>query len=153
MSQSPRVLFPIAALSILMLSVTAAPAHAMRVHDDTAIRSSDGKVVLSSEDVVVRWPWMTNVVAAATTACHANTSCGSAYTSCAGWSSLYDCDDPYCGIAANCSEDPDCTPGPTLCAGPALRQKQEKYRICFDQQGNPCTEYQISLTKVLGCGC
>jgi hypothetical protein len=150
MNQTSRAPFGITVLAILMLTAVAGQAHAMRGPQDKSIRS-DEKVTLSGEDVVAKWPWLTTAVASATTACHSTTPCDPAYGACTTWSSSYDCGDPFCGVAANCG-DPDCTVGPSLCLGPALRQKHEQFRVCFDQQSNSCTEYQVTSTP-LACGC
>jgi hypothetical protein len=108
--------------------------------------SCDENVTLRSEDLVARMPWLVDSL---TAACHSTTPCGSAYPSCASWSGYSNCDDPFCGFANHCGEEcPEFGP----CPGPAMRQRQERYRVCFNAQGQSCTEYQLTLLN-LGCGC
>ena len=106
----------------------------------------DENVTLRSEDVVARMPWLVDSL---TAACHSTTTCGTAYPSCASWSGYTNCDDPFCGVANGCGEEcPEIGP----CFGPAMRQRKERYRVCFNAQGQSCTEYQLTLTS-LGCDC
>jgi hypothetical protein len=84
-------------------------------------------------------------------ACHSTTPCGSAYPSCAGWSGYSDCGDPFCGVYKFCGDPPFCEE-PDLCFGPATRTFRERFRVCFNAQGQSCTEYQ-RINVVLGCGC
>jgi hypothetical protein len=92
---------------------------------------------LRSEDLVsFDWPSVSKA------ACHGTVSCQPAYPSCASWSSYANCEDPYCGSGAHCG---DCTCDEFRCfcgPGPALKQKEERFRVCFDQYGNSCTEWQ-----------
>jgi hypothetical protein len=85
-------------------------------------------------------------------ACHGNVSCQPNYPSCASWSGYSDCGDPFCGLALGCGEEicdewGFCRPG----RGPAWRQPRERFRVCFDQFGNSCTEWQQSVS--ISCGC
>jgi len=83
-------------------------------------------------------------------ACHDTTPCPTEYGSCGTWSSFSDCGDEFCGISFACKicdEWGQCTAG-----GPALKQHRERYRVCFNQQMQGCTEYQRSTTTY-GCGC
>jgi len=78
--------------------------------------------------------------AAAAAACHwGSTACPSP-SSCAGWSTNYDCD------AAFCEGDDSCVtiPNPN---GNATFQYREKFRNCTLQDGSSCREYQISLVR------
>jgi hypothetical protein len=84
-------------------------------------------------------------------ACHSTAACGPAYGACASWSGYSDCGDPFCGIYKFCGDPPFCEE-PDLCFGPALRTKRERFRVCFNASGQPCTEYQ-QIEVVLGCGC
>jgi hypothetical protein len=114
-----------------------------------ACTACDDQVSLRSEDVVARMPWMEKGLEK-TAACHSTTPCDyNIYGSCAGWSGYSDCDDPFCGIGHGCGEDcPEIGP----CPGPAMKQRQERFRVCFDQFSNACTEYQ-RITLTLDCGC
>jgi hypothetical protein len=82
-------------------------------------------------------------------ACHPITSCQPNYPSCASWSGYTDCDDPFCGIGIHCGDD--CGEfGP--CPGDALKQRRERFRVCFNAQGQSCTEWSRTMIT-LGCGC
>ncbi len=81
-------------------------------------------------------------------ACHSTTPCGSQFGSCAGWSGYTDCDDPVCGIYRWCGDCGD----PFGCWDLATRQRQERFRVCFDSLGNSCTEWQNQLV-LTACGC
>ena len=116
----------------------------MACDNAAATCSCDEPVTLRSEDLLPKAR-----PEADAPACHSTTPCGSGYPSCAGWSGYSDCGDPFCGIYRYCGED--CEPG-IPCPGPALRQSQERFRVCFNAQGQSCTEYQRSV-YVLGCGC
>ena len=107
--------------------------------------SCDEDITLRSEDLVARLPWLVDSL---TAACHSTTPCGTAYPSCASWSDFVDCDDAFCGSGMHCGDE---CPAPP-CWGPAMRQRQERYRVCFNAQGQSCTEYQRT-TITLGCGC
>jgi hypothetical protein len=102
----------------------------------------DQEVGLRSEDVAA-WRGL-NLSKAA---CHGTVSCQPAYPSCASWSGYSACDDPYCDDAPHC--DPDCEFG--TCPGPAWHRSQERFRVCFDQYANPCTEWQTIFIKTCGC--
>jgi hypothetical protein len=109
--------------------------------------SCDEAVTLSSEDFVARFGSSVAIDFAA--ACHSTTACGPAYPSCASWSGYSDCDDPFCGSVNGCGEE--CGEfGP--CFGPGMKQRRERFRVCFNAQGQSCTEYQRTLLS-LGCGC
>lgn len=121
-----------------------------------AICSCDEAVTLRSEDVVAKFaeaaksaksPWPDPTASAA--ACHSTTPCGSGYSSCASWSTFIDCGDPYCGFAIGCGE---CSGGQCEPGGPGTKQNLERYRVCFNSQGQQCTEYQRS-SITLYCGC
>jgi hypothetical protein len=108
----------------------------------------DQTVSLRSEDLVSwEWPSMTKA------ACHAIVSCQPNYPSCAGWSSYSNCGDPFCGVALGCGE---CVCDEFGCqceaGGPAMKQFRERFRVCFNQAGNSCTEWQRA-SVTLGCGC
>ncbi len=116
--------------------------------------SCDDPVTLRSEDAVrlglAGGPRQSGSAFKAA-ACHSTTACGPSYPSCASWSGYSDCDDPWCGIYKFCGDPPFCEE-PDICFGPALRQNQERFRVCFNSLGQPCTEYQ-RINFVLGCGC
>ena len=176
MNGSMRVLFVVAVLSVLALS--AAPAQAARCgpcevvqerctvnclgrdkaeigaclmacDNEAATCSCDEAVTLRSEDFVARTGSL-GVVTDFAAACHSTTPCGTAYPSCASWSGYYDCDDPFCGSVRGCGE---CEGDfPRFCPGPGMKQRGERYRVCFNNLGQSCTEYQLTLIN-LGCGC
>jgi hypothetical protein len=81
-------------------------------------------------------------------ACHGNVSCQPNYPSCASWSGYSDCGDPICGIYRWCGNCGD----PFGCWDDATRQQRERFRVCFDQLGNSCTEWQTTLV-LTACGC
>jgi hypothetical protein len=113
----------------------------------TATCSCDQAVSLRSEDLVA-WEWPGTNKAAA---CNGTVSCQPNYPSCASWSTYTACGDPFCGSGARCG---DCTCDEIRCfcgPGPAWKEPQERFRVCFDAWGNSCTEWQ-KLTYV-SCGC
>lgn len=113
-----------------------------------AICSCDEAVTLRSEDVVVKSPWRSTTALLA--ACHSTTACGSAYPSCGSWSGYSNCDAAFCGIGPACG---DCSDPMSACQpGPAMRQRRERFRVCFNSLGQSCTEYQRA-TITLSCGC
>lgn len=104
----------------------------------------DEAVTLRSEELV-EWEWPSLSKAA----CHSTTPCGSAYASCAGWSSYADCGDLFCGTGMGCGSN--CNPFKP-CFGPALQQWRERFRVCFNEFGQSCTEWQrVVLTYECGC--
>lgn len=114
-----------------------------------ALCSCDEPDILSSEEYVARFApeLITDLKAAA---CHSTTPCGSAYGSCAAWSSYSDCGDPFCGIAFGCGECNEW--GQCEAGGPAEKQYRERFRVCFNAQGQSCTEYQRT-SSTGSCGC
>lgn len=128
--------FCVTVLWLLVLSAVAVPAQAA---------SSGERVTLRSEDffALLDWPNPTE-----SSTCHSTTSCGPEYGSCAGWSSPYSCSDPFCGEHQQC----DFCPNPPCGYGPAMLQWTEYYRVCFNQAGEPCTEYAHAIINT-GCGC
>jgi hypothetical protein len=180
MNGPTRVSFVVAVLSILALS--AVPAEAARCgpcevvqercsancfgldrgeiggclmacDNEAAVCSCDEAVTLRSEDFVARFgsPEMAGLgVTELAAACHSTTACGTAYPSCASWSGYYDCGDPFCGSVRGCGE---CEGEfPPLCPGPGMKQRRERYRVCFNNLGQSCTEYQLTLVN-LSCEC
>ena len=119
----------------------------IRCDNAAALCSCDEPATLTAEDYVERFGL--KVITQFSGACNSTTPCGSAYGACTNWSSFSYCGDPYCGYALGCGECDEwrCEPG-----GPAEKQDLERYRVCFDQQGQPCTEYQRSSTTG-ACGC
>lgn len=108
----------------------------------------DEEVTLSSEEYLAHWG---DVVAFSHSgACHDTTPCPQEYGSCASWSQFEDCGDPFCGISTLC---PECDEwGQCTAGGPAMKQNRERYRVCFNQQMEGCTEYQRTV-QTLSCGC
>jgi hypothetical protein len=111
-----------------------------------ATYSPDEKPTLDSEEFLARWgedPF------AKAGACHSTTPCPSEYASCGSWSGYSDCGDPYCGVYRTCGAP---CPEYPFCFGEATRQARERFRVCFNQQAQSCTEYQRT-SIVLYCGC
>jgi hypothetical protein len=179
MSASSRLSFVFTSLMLLVLSAAAVQAQAAKcrpcqiaqkscfvsclgLHDDHKLRSCvigcdnaaalcscDEPPTLSSEDYVARSGLQVESVLK-TAACHSTTACGPEYGSCAAWSSYSDCGDPFCGVALGCGECDEW--GRCEAGGPAMRQARERYRVCFNAQSQPCTEYQRAWIT-LSCGC
>ena len=61
------------------------------------------------------------------------------YPSCASWSSYYTCGPVFCA------------PDPRNPAGVSLYQNVERFRLCFNQTGQSCTEYQGMKIKIGEC--
>ena len=116
----------------------------MACDNAAATCTCDQAVSLQSEDLV-SWDWPDTAKAAA---CHGTVSCQPNYPSCAGWSGYSDCGDPQCGIYRWCGNCGD----PFGCWDPATRQPRERFRVCFNQSGQSCTEWQGTLVLV-ACGC
>lgn len=107
----------------------------------------DGTVTLRSEDLV-QW----GLVSVDKATCHAAVSCQPAYPSCAGWSSYSTCDAPYCREQFGCGECTCDEFGICVCGrGPAEFVPYERFRVCFDQFGNSCTEWD--RLSIYTCGC
>jgi hypothetical protein len=109
--------------------------------------SCDERVTLRSEDVLPR----PDLLGAKAAACNGTVTCGTEYSSCASWSAYYDCGDPFCAVYRWCGDQ--CADPTFGCFGPAMRQSREQYRVCFNAQGQSCTEYRSGALTVLGCGC
>jgi len=111
-----------------------------------ALCSRDEQPTLDSE-------WYTeqfgNLLTTKAGACHSTTPCSAEYSSCGTWSGYSNCGDPYCGVYRFCGGP---CPDYPYCFGEATRQYQERYRVCFNQQGQSCTEYQ-RINTLVGCGC
>ena len=116
-------------------------------YNAAATCSHDEPVTLSSEDYLASRG--DSVIFTEAAACNYTSSCPSEYDSCADWSSWYDCGGPVCGPSTAC---PICGPSGCLAGGPAIKQPRERYRVCFNQQMEGCTEYQHT-GQTLSCGC
>lgn len=79
-------------------------------------------------------------------ACNWGASCGSEYGSCGSWSGTYECDSATCSMHQWCGE-PE---GPM--SGPGMVQPVERYRVCFNSLGQPCTQYE-HFWVLQSCGC
>lgn len=122
--------------------------------------SCDEPATLNSEDFVARFGEQPGpgakpeaglkLVTDFSVACHSTTPCGSAYGSCAGYSSYSDCGDPVCGLTMGCGECDEW--GHCQAAGQGLKQLKERYRVCFNSTGQSCTEYQRTQVT-LSCEC
>jgi hypothetical protein len=137
---SPSVI----ALGLLLLG--AAGSVAAQEDPKVAPRARQGSgAVLRSEDLV-RW----GLVTVTKSGCHPTQFCPPSYASCAGWSGDSVCDASYCETESFCG-DPWCDNGCDPDGGPANHTPYERFRVCFDQFGNPCTEW-FSYAAVF-CGC
>jgi hypothetical protein len=181
MSVSTRLSFAITALLLLVLSAAtvqaqAAPCRRCQIAQErcsvncfgregkaigsclvgcdnaASLCSCDEPATLNSEDFVAKFGAQAGLksVTDFSVACHSTTTCGPTYGSCAGYSSYTDCGDPICGLAIGCGECDEW--GHCEAAGQGMKQLRERYRVCFDAQGQPCTEYQRT-SVTLGCGC
>ncbi len=90
-----------------------------------------------------------NLASLTKAACHGTVSCQPNYPSCASWSSYAGCDGAYCGTArCNC----EYIEGHLFCySDDAWKEPLERFRVCFDQYGNSCTEWQQIWTSTCGC--
>lgn len=113
-----------------------------------AFCSCDDQATLSAEKAAALFG-LNAVALPPSSACNSTTRCGSAYGACTNWSGGYPCGDLYCGPAFGCGL---CDEWQCESTGPAIRQDYESYRVCFDQQGTPCTEY-VRSPSIEGCGC
>lgn len=108
----------------------------------------DEEPTLSSEEYLAHWS--DGLVFEMSGACHSTTPCPPEYGACASWSTFQDCGDPFCGISTLC---PECDEwGQCTAGGPGMKQRRERYRVCFNQQQQGCTEYQHAM-QTLSCGC
>lgn len=83
------------------------------------------------------------VTPAEAAACHGFVSCPSP-VSCGSWSSLFNCDSPFCDTHPSCdSKTPD---------GIAIVQLKERFRACTLANGSQCLEWELYSFKVR-CGC
>lgn len=121
----------------------------IRCDNAAALCSCDEPATLSAEEYVERFA-PTKAVTDFSVACHSTTPCGSAYGACTNWSTYSACDDPFCGPTLGCGECDEW--GHCEAGGPGMKQRRERYRVCFDQLNQACTEYQRA-TVSLGCGC
>ena len=97
----------------------------------------DEAVTLRSEDLV-EW----GVVSMnKEDACHGWVSCQPNYPSCGNWSPYYACGEPSCVQGSydclGCDEQ-SCPPPPDV-----LAHHSERFRVCFDQFHNACTEWMV----------
>lgn len=106
--------------------------------------SCEDGVTLRSEDIVAARP---ELIENLTGTCHSTTSCQPAYPSCASWSPYSPCDE-FCGTGNRCGLG---CPNPGFCPGPATIDRVERFRVCFDQFGNSCTEWQVTTLTFCGC--
>lgn len=135
----------------LLLSAVGAGAaeEGLRITPKERAALCDGPVTLRSEDLVQQ-----GLVSITKSACHGSVSCQPNYPSCASWSSYSACDAPYCANQVGCG-DCNCDEfGICWCErGPARHVPSERFRVCFDQFGNSCTEWQKLTTYSCGGGC
>jgi hypothetical protein len=81
-------------------------------------------------------------------ACNWWATCGSEYGSCGSWSGTDYCDAPTCSQHERDCGDPQQGPG----WGPGMVQPVERYRVCFNSSGQPCTQYE-QFWVLVSCGC
>ncbi len=74
-------------------------------------------------------------------ACHGDVSCPNP-SSCANWSTLYSCGEPYCDYDPVCAKEGDL----------ATFQPRERFRACTLQDGSTCLEYMVA-PRGKSCGC
>ena len=74
--------------------------------------------------------------------------CGPEYGSCGSWSITYTCDVPLCSYHERDCGDPQEGPG----WGPGMVQPVERYRVCFNSLGQPCTQFE-HFWVLQSCGC
>jgi hypothetical protein len=117
-------------------------------NNTAATCTCDGAVTLRSEDLV-EWG-LVSITKAGWDDCHLPVNCQPNYPSCASWSSLSSCGDLFCDFSSHCGEFCDergfCWPQ----GGPAYFAPYERFRVCFDQFGNSCTEWQNQATATCG---
>lgn len=113
-----------------------------------AVCTCDEPATLSAEEYVEKFGL--KLVTGFSVECHSTTPCGSEYGACTNWSGFSSCGDPYCGYAVGCGECNEY--GQCEYGGPAEKQNLERYRVCFNQQGQSCTQYQLSVSTGM-CGC
>lgn len=112
-----------------------------------ALCTCDEEVTLRSEDLVEL-----GLVSINKNACHGYVSCQPNYPSCAGWSDYSTCGEPYCQDQFGCGECNCDEFGICYCGrGPARFVPYERFRVCFDQFGNSCTEWYPRT--IYNCGC
>lgn len=109
-----------------------------------AICTCDEVAAVRSEDLV-KWGVVSLNQEAS---CHGWISCQPNYPSCAGWSNWSSCGGMECLMGPFCVE---CTEESCPTEAPYMSAPQERFRVCFDQFSNPCTEWQI--IDYPGCGC
>lgn len=113
--------------------------------DKAAATCTCGEVgALRSEDLVKRWGETMDEEAS----CHGWISCQPTYSSCASWSNWSSCGEVECLMGPFCVE---CTEESCPNEAPYVSAPVERFRVCFDQFSNPCTEWQI--VNYPSCGC
>jgi hypothetical protein len=113
----------------------------------------DGTVALRSEELVQRGL----VTFTESSTCNPVVSCQPNYPSCASWSGYSGCGDPFCDLEEDC---PDCSrcegyeddfPECLCDPGPAHHEIFERFRVCFNQFGDSCVEWQRTIGYLCGC--
>jgi hypothetical protein len=117
-----------------------------------ATSTLDGAVTLRSEEFVQRG--LVNITESTT--CNPVVSCQPAYPSCASWSSYSGCGESWCDLEPDCEDCSNCDPEvefpECLCdPGPAHHEIFERFRVCFNQFGNSCVEWQRTIGYMCGC--
>ncbi len=109
-----------------------------------AVCRCDEAVTLRSEDLV-KWGLVSMTKQEA---CHGWVSCQPNYPACTGWSGTSACGTPHCDSGPYCVE---CTEESCpVEEAPYVHAPIERFRVCFDQFANPCTEWQV--WSYPGCG-
>jgi hypothetical protein len=106
----------------------------------------DPAVGLRSEDLVSQ-EWLSSNK---NHACNADVSCQPNYPSCASWSGYSTCDTHCFATFPRCGP---CTCDGPYCwceRGPGGTEYLQRFRVCFDQFNNSCTEWQTTFGNFCG---
>jgi hypothetical protein len=84
--------------------------------------------------------------------CNAPTTCRPQYGSCDDvWSAWQPCEGAHCGGGtSSCTHIIDTYPKPRVIRYPATTSTSQRYRVCHDEFGQHCTEWE-HRANVLGC--
>ncbi len=113
----------------------------------------NGAATLRSEDLVQLG--LVSITKSAT--CNPVVSCQPDYPSCANWSGYSGCGEPWCDLEPDCEDCSRCEGYEDdwpicLCdPGPAHHEIFERFRVCFNQFGHSCVEWQRTIGYMCGC--